>query len=404
MIFRALEDGRYSIADAELGIEFRVTGLRRDRFHGLVGELTVSCGMLGTRAIDGPLSAGTFNFSNPRDRDEWAKRLARMARTNGKLDWNAKLEDVCRRVIEAEQEGHTPAVILRTVQPRPASPMFELLGLRLPKEHPSCLFGPGDSLKSYHALKIANDMAREGIRVGYFDWELDAYDHRGRQARIDPGMPDIYYVKCDRPLVHDVDRLRRICRNERLEYGWFDSAAFGTDGKPEDAVAAMSYMRALRQLGIGACVVAHSRREEGEHQPFGSVFWFNSFRACYFLKRANTSPDGDTINLGAFPRKFNLGASPPAVGIRVEFDGDRVHFSRTDAASIDELAGSLPLWQRIRAVVKAGPQTLATIADELGHDNVESLDRIVRKHKTLFTKVSGADHITRIALVERRAS
>lgn len=48
--------------------------------------------------------------------------------------------------------------------------------------------------------------------------------------------------------------------------------------------------------------------------------------------------------------------------------------------------------------------TLKALADELNHPNVESLDRIVRKHKHLFTKVAGPDHITRIALLERRAS
>ena len=72
--------------------------------------------------------------------------------------------------------------------------------------------------------------------------------------------------------------------------------------------------------------------------------------------------------------------------------------------TIDEVAESLPLWQRIRALVKIGPQTLEAIASELNHDNVESIDRIVRKHKTLFTKIPGADGKTRIALVERRAS
>jgi hypothetical protein len=49
-------------------------------------------------------------------------------------------------------------------------------------------------------------------------------------------------------------------------------------------------------------------------------------------------------------------------------------------------------------------ETLAAIASELNHDNVESLDRVVRKHKDLFMKVAGSDGVTRIALVERRAS
>lgn len=67
-------------------------------------------------------------------------------------------------------------------------------------------------------LAIANDQARAGVRVAILDWELDAHEHRARQARIDPDLQDIVYVKCDRPLVADVDRLRRIIKSERIEY------------------------------------------------------------------------------------------------------------------------------------------------------------------------------------------
>ena len=311
---------------------------------------------------------------------------------------------MCQRVIAAEREGDSPAVILRHVAPRGPTPTFDVLGIRLPKEHPSAIFGPGDSLKSYLELKIANEQARAGTRVAIFDWELDSHEHRARQARIDPELPDIIYVKCDKPLVHEIDRLRRIVCNERIEFGHFDSVAYATDGKPEDAVSAMAFFRAFRQLGIGGSFIAHSRREDGEQQPFGSVFWHNTFRATWHIKRAKTSSDGGTVTIGAFPRKFNLGPYPPAVGISVQFEGDRVYFVRTDVAEIDELADSVPLWQRIRAVVKTGPQTLVAIAGELKHGNVESLDRIVRRHKNVFTKVTGDDGITRIALVERRAS
>jgi hypothetical protein len=404
VIFRTLEDGRYSVADAECGVEFRIDRVRRDRFAGLVGEMSVSAGILGTRAIDGPLSAGTFNFSNPRDRDDWAKRLARMARTGGKIDFQAKLEEVCRRVLEAEQDSGEPAVVLRLVPPRPEAPMFDVLGLRLPWEHQSCIFGPGDSLKSWLELMILNTLARQGHRVGVFDYETDKHEWRGRQWKIDPELPDIVYVRCDKPLVYDVERLRRIIRNEQIVYAAIDSTAYATDGKPEEAAAAMATIRAGRQLGIGLNFIAHSRRDEGDQQPFGSVFYHNSFRATWNIKRANTSPDGETVTIGALPRKFNLGAHPPAVGIRVQFDGDRVYFEQTDVATIDELAENLPLWQRMKATLKTGPQTLAALAEELNHPNVESLDRIVRRHNKLFTKVSGPDHITRIALVERRAS
>ena len=404
MIFRALDDGGYHAADAEHGVEFRIDRLRQHDRSGLVGELSVSCGILGTKATDGELSAGTFNFSHPREREDWARRLGRLSRTNGKLDWLALLEQVCRYTLAAERDGSTGAVVLRNVPTRPAAPMHDYLGLRVPQAHPACLFGPGDSLKSYLALALADALSGAGLRPGFFDWELGADEHSERQRRINPDMPDIVYVRCDRPLTNDVDRLRRIVRHERLDYLIVDSAGFGTDGKPEDAASALAYMRALRTLGVGALVLAHSRREDGDHAPFGSVFWFNSFRACWNLKRASTSPDGSVVTLGAFCRKFNLGPTPLAVGITATFAQDRVTFARGDIATVDELAGELPLWQRIRSVVRTGPLTLATIASELGTDKVDSIDRTVRRHKNLFTKVQGADGVTRVALVERRAS
>ena len=70
-------------------------------------------------------------------------------------------------------------------------------------------------------------------------------------------MPDVRYIRCDRPLVHEVDRLRRWIRDHHLEYVVLDSVAFGTDGPPEAAESAMAYMRAVRQLGIGARLIAH---------------------------------------------------------------------------------------------------------------------------------------------------
>jgi hypothetical protein len=405
VIFRQV-DGVYTFADAEHGVEFRIERLRRDSRGELTGELSVSTGLLSARTTDdGVLCAGSFNFSYPRARDEWAKSLSELARTGGKVDFRRKLEEICGRVAKEERERGEPAVILRDVGAREATPMFKLLGLHIPREHPSSLFGAGDSLKSFLATAIINEQSRAGVRVGVLDWEMDKYTWSERQAQVDPEMPDVIYVKCERPLAFDLDRLRRIIRHERIEWAWLDSAAYLTAGRPEEAEAAMGTFRAFRQLGLqGGNIIAHSRREDGDDQPFGSVFWNNSFRATWNVKRASTSEDGCAVQLGVFPRKFNLGPRPPAVGLRVVYDGPRVYFERTDVAAIDELAESVPLWQRIRAVVKTGPQTLVAIAGELNYENVESLDRIVRRHKGVFQKVSGSDGITRIALVERRTA
>ena len=385
-VFRAISDGQYHVAFPEQGVEFTIDYLRRER-HELFCELSVFCGILGARAINDCLSIGTFNLSSPQARQTRAKLLAERARARG-IDWSGLLEEICQRVLSAEHTGD-PSILLRDVPKPPAEEEYEILGLRFPKSHPSILFGDGGGLKSYLELLIASDLAREGVRVGYFDWELDKFTHRRRLEQITgPDMPDVRYVRCDKPLVYEVTRLRRTIQQDRLDYAIFDSIGYGTQGAPESAEAAMDYCRALRQLGVGSSLVAHiPKSETGDQRPFGSVFWHNSARATWNLKRAATSPDGQTLSLAAFHRKSNLGPLRSAVGIGVQFDGDRVYFKRIDVATIDEIAESLPLWQRIRSIVNAGPQTLATIASEMNYDKVDSLDRIVRKHNNLFTKV-----------------
>ena len=137
----------------------------------------------------------------------------------------------------------------------------------------------------------------------------------------------------------------------------------------------------------------------GNPSSYGSMFWHASARATFFLKLA--AEDGDTRIVGVFNRKRNLGRLQPPMGLQVTFSEERVTFNHTDLADVPDLAESLPLWRRVQSVVKAGPQTLATIARELNHDNVESIDRIVRKHKAVFTKITGSDGITRVAIGPR---
>jgi hypothetical protein len=90
-----------------------------------------------------------------------------------------------------------------------------------------------------------------GLRVGYFDWELDGGDHRVRLDQMfGPGFEGIKYVKCDRPLTHEVDRLKRVIEEERLDYAICDSVAFACDGPPESAEVTLLHGVAAN-LGLG---------------------------------------------------------------------------------------------------------------------------------------------------------
>ena len=402
--FKRIADGHYHLAFVDFGIEFTVDRLRRER-HDLFCELSVACGIVGARAIDGVLSVGTFNVSSPTAAQQRAKLLAERARASG-VDWAAMLEELRQRVLAAEREGE-PSVLLRAVPKQPESAEeFSVLGLTLPKRQPAIVFGDGGTAKSMLCMRIASELQDNGESVGFFDWELDQFTHRRRLEQINgERMPDVRYVRLARPLIHEVDRLRRIIRQDNLTYCFLDSVGYGIVGAPESAESAMDFCRAFRQLGIGGTWIAHvNRSERGDQRPFGSTFWYNSARSVWNIKLASTSADGRTLQLAAFHRKSNLGRLRPPAGIKVAFDGGRVYFTSVDATTIDEVVQALPLWQRIRAIVKAGPQTLATIASELNHDNVDSLDRIVRKHKGLFTKVFGDDGVARIALVGDRGA
>ncbi len=233
--FTAVHDGRYRLSLPLFGIVFDADRLRWEH-HELLGELAVSCEIPGAQTLgDGSLTRANFNFSSLRTRQDLARALA--GRSNARdFDWVGLLEDLCARVLVAERTGR-PSVLLRDVEcPDPAGQHLDVLGLALPRRHPGILHGPGDTLKSWLALAIACELQQRGERVAYVDWELDESDHRLRLGRLcGADMPAIVYIRCDRPLTTEVDRVRRLADDDELTFLIFDSAAFAADGPPEAA-------------------------------------------------------------------------------------------------------------------------------------------------------------------------
>ncbi len=403
-LLRVLGEGHYRVVFPETGIEFTVDRLRRER-HELVGELSVACGIAGARVVDGVLSVGTLNLSNPGAAHQRARLLADRARTSG-IPWGDMLEEVRQRVLAEERKG-APSIDLRTVSAQSSTEAeYEICGLSLPADHATILFGDGGTGKSLLALRILSELAASGRRVGLFDWELSDTTHRRRLEAINgPEMPDIRYARFDRPLVHELDRAQRIVREDRLDFVVLDSIGYGTAGAPESAEAALDYFRAWRQLRVGGLLLAHvTKAENGDQRPFGSTFWHNSARSTWNLKLASTSPDGQTLHLAAFHRKSNLGRLRPPVGLRLEFQEDRVHVVNVDAASIDEVAASLPMHVRLRGVLKTGARTIGELAEELDAKQ-ETVKKALGRGGETFTKLTKTpDGVHRWALLERRTA
>src|SRR5262249_23091134 len=163
----------------------------------------------------------------------------------------------------------------------------------------------------YLALYIAGILARCGLSVAFFDWELCGEDHRDRlELLFGSDMPEIRYALCDRPLIAEVDRLRRIVRERKTDYAIFDSLASACDGPPEAAEVANEYFRAVRQIGCGSLHVPHVAKSsaDSDKKPFGSTFWHNLARCTWNVQ---ADPENNSLRLGFYNRKANLGPLRP---------------------------------------------------------------------------------------------
>ena len=394
-VFCRVDEGHYRFTLA--GLEFTIDRGRR-RWDELIGELTVRCDLPGARTVDGVLSVADFNLSNLRAREE--RGMSRSARTCA--IW------IGLGSSRSSSSGSKPPSALDS---RPcrfgrcrgpiADDTIEIDGLRLIDRHPMILFGDGGAAKSYLALYLAGRLALLGIRTALFDWELAGEDHRDRLERLfGADMPDILYVRCNRPLVHEADRLRRIVRDADIGYAFYDSIAFACDGPPEAAEVAGRYFQAVRQIAVGSLHVAHVSKADGADQkPFGSTFWANGARATWNVKLADSLPGGNQITIGLYNRKANLGGLKPPIGFEITFESNQALIRRVNVADNADLAGHLSVRQRMAHLLRRGAMSPDVVADEIQAD-VETIKRTVRRYKQQFTVIPGGH----VALCERRAS
>jgi hypothetical protein len=403
--FQKVTDGRYRLRFDHSGIEFEVDRMRR-KGDELYGELTVRTDLAGALTVERVLNTSDFNFSSLWARERHSVFLRKRARTRD-LDWFGALEQFCALVLAAERDGQ-PAVLLHTAaKPDAGGDDFHVNGFSLPRRHASILFGDGGGMKSYVALAIAGGLALQGVSVGLFDWELDAPDHRERLERLfGPFMPDVWYVRCERPLIHDVQRLRRLASERALQFILFDSVGFACHLPPEKAEAALSYFQAVRQFGpIGTLHIAHiSRAEGGDDRPFGSTYWHASARATWFVKASEDS-SADVVSLGIFERKRNLGARRPPFGLEARFTDSRTSIERVDLASVPDLASRLSIRQRVFAALRSGARSRVDLAEELG-EKPETLRRILNRsiQKGELVQFPGPGGEERIGLPARHQS
>lgn len=397
-------DDRFCLRVLTEGLTFDVSRLRWERGE-LLGLLSVSTDCADAKAVDGVLSVATFNLTSITSRTAWARHLEALAHAP-ELDFGQALEELCQRAIKAEQAGRPP-VLLRNVElsSDDIGEVVTVAGFPILRRHPTILFADGGTGKSTLALYFAGSLERAGVSTLFLDWEMDCQDHRRQLERMfGRAMPDVKYRRCERPLAIEAEGLADYVHECGIEYVICDSIAFACDGPPEAAEVAARYFRALRQLKVGSLNLAHVTKSEGnDKRPFGSTFWHNGARACWYAEQTDASTD-NSIQVGLFNRKQSRGSRPAAIAFDIEYgpNNGSIMIHPADVADDAELSTKLPLRQRMQRLLQSGPRTIADIAEQLDAkpDSVEKTAK--RGDGKFFTRLTGPDGIYRVGLLEKR--
>lgn len=382
--FFARVAGGYQSTCPDLGITITAEEIKR-KADEMTAFTTIRSTMVGVKTVeDDIVKIGVLNFYAPTSRATWAKEAKlRCGGDTSMLDWAGYLERFTAQVIAAERVGD-PLVMLDTLELSTAN-RYLIPGL-VSAEETTIWFGDGGSMKSYLALAAAATIETgssrflgvtptERRRVAYVDWEWGDQAHLRRLNRLADGgpRPPIAYIRCDRPLTHELARLQRLIRDNGIGFLVIDSIAFGCDAPPEQADTATRFVSSLRQLGVPSLCLAHvTKAEDGDKKPFGSSFWHASSRLTWFVKRAGESRDQPLV--GMFNRKNNDDGLSAPVAFQFWFQDEmlRTVISRTDAtvlAGEAETERQFKWKDRIAAVImRDGPQTQVDICDELGTD------------------------------------
>lgn len=408
--------GGYESQCPSLGITITADDIKR-KSDELVALLCVRSTMIGLRTVeDDILKTGTLNFYAQTSRVTWVKSLRAACPGEAQsLDWETYLERFVNQVIKAERLGD-PLIELADVELSEQN-RYLIPGL-VSAEETTIWFGDGGSMKSYLALAAGATIStgtsaflgvdpNEKRKVGYVDWEWGAQAHRRRLGRLANGekMPQMSYIRCDRPLTHEVPRLQRLIHEHNLGFLILDSIVFGCDGPAENSDTAGRYIMAVRQLGVPCLLIAHvTKSEDGDKKPFGSAFWANSARLTWFVKKSGEY--GDTSMIGMFNRKNNDDKNLDPRAFKFWFQDDLLRTvispaSVDEIADAPELADKMPLKVRIASVIRDEPKTIVEIANTLNSTVPVIAKTVDRAKGDLFEKVMGPDRVYRVALVQQ---
>jgi hypothetical protein len=397
--FEVLGFDHYRLSIPSAGI---VIDLDRLRWEGgdLHCEAIIRCDLPGVKTYNGILAAGKLNLSSLTSRRSFAKELQTRTKSD-EIVWSELLEEAALRSIDQERSGAEVKLLDDYPDAEEEEQWLHVHGLPLLAELANVIYAPGGTGKSYFGLWLSCELAAQGRRVLYIDTEAGWKAHRIRKRRLyGHDRHPVYYYRARRPITEEADAIRRTVEQHRIQFLILDSISLSAGTPLEDSSTANAVFGALNRIGVGdglgALLFGHCPK--GRDDLFGSVFWENNARLIWHAMRVED--DGDSYVLKMQVKKANYSRHAQVVCFRIcHHDGERrTEIFPVDPLDVQEAAESLPLADRIEALVRTRPLTKDEIADAL-EESPETVGRVVRRWTTKgrFTVLAGG----RVAVREK---
>lgn len=354
-----------------------------------------------------PIKHLHFNLQNTKARQDIVRRLEALSLPVD-FNWLSLVDQVCDIAIDSLRK-ETPIENIN-IEPFSRGTNYLLYPL-LVRGQPNTIYGTGGFGKSILADYIAVlvqfgiaglDWVVEPGNVLYLDWETDVDTHRRRIKAMKKGLDitdtdEIMYRFCDHDLIDEIDSIRKVVADKKVELVIVDSQMAATSNpRPglDASQEASAFYNALRTLQCTVLIIDHITKlgmseNSGTDTAYGSVVKYNRTRNQFFVRR--TQEPGDTfIEMALVHKKFNDGRLQKPFGLRIDFTEietdvlDTIVIGKCDLEDNAILSKQLPLWQRIQGEMKYanGAMELKDIAEA-----VEASEATVRTTLNRMSKV-----------------
>ena len=376
-VVKRLGDEIYVSWPGHLTVQF---GHFLDGRWGLMAEVSVLSGELGE------LGWGQVLLISSESRGKFTKRLDK--------DVAALFDRACREAVAFYRKPPEWQLITPTTQG--AVPW--LWTDWIPANQTTVLYGDGDSGKSLLALSLALCALAKLPLAGewpiaymesvlYVDYESTAEEHSHRLALLAralevPTVEGLHHLQAARPLPELGEFIRAQQQRTKAGLVILDSLGAACAGEPESALAAISALNTLRQLGptCTRLVLAHISKADAAQsgtarKAYGSVYVRNLPRANVEVRRNEVVIDGLSITLRV--EKNNLLHHKPApIGLTLAVTDDGMAWQRATPAG-----GSGSIRGRLLGILPTAPddaRTAKELAEAVRVDS-ETVSRVLRR-------------------------